>query len=115
MAGKRGGKEILYFGISSCERSREREREGEVGKLCQLAARRRNFAKFFHSEICTPVDNNRTHTYQQRQRNTTLRNTPPSLPEFYNATVVTWLDFNTEGTWFGNKRGRVQPGSLRET
>lgn len=36
MAGKRGGKEILYFGISSCERSREREREGEVGKLCQL-------------------------------------------------------------------------------
>ena len=39
----------------------------------------------------------------------------PSLREFYNATVVTWLDFNTEGTWFGNKRGRVQPGSLRET
>lgn len=80
-----------------------------------MPTRRRNFAKFFHSEICAPVDNNRTHTYQQRQRNTTLRNTPPSLREFYNATVVTWLDFNTEGTWFGNKRGRVQPGSLRET
>ena len=89
VTGKQRGKEIFYFGISNdLETRRERERERRSGKLCQLAAKT-EFRKFFHPRDIHMVDNNAyAHNYQ---RNTMLRNTPPSLAalrEFYNATVV---------------------------
>lgn len=104
VTGKQRGKEIFYFGISNdLETRRERERE-EVENYAN-SQRRRNFANSSTLEIYTWLIITPTHTTTKEIR-CCATPLPPSL-RFVNFTTrcVTWLDyFNTEDTWFGNKR-----------